>query len=208
MAVWSPYFFLQDTWQVTDALTLNLGLRYDVDRSVTAGNEFVDAKNARLVARYGGQPFLEKVEVDYNNVAPRLGFVWTPTTDRRTTIRSAAGLFFDQNHTNLNVAYVNTLLSESIYELSAYDPFSNPFYDPADPEGSAADTSRVSGPELPVFSGSVAGTRQQRKSSTGPIRTCRRPTRPSSPEDSRMSSAAACPSRPTTCTLAERASRS
>ena len=47
--LWNSYYYIQDTWQAIDGLTLNLGLRYDVDRSVTAGNDFVDAKNARIV---------------------------------------------------------------------------------------------------------------------------------------------------------------
>lgn len=136
--IWSPYFFAQDTWQANRNVTLNLGVRYDIDRSAQAGNDFVDSKNQRIVARYGGGPLLQKTNVDYNNVAPRLGVVWTPTADRRTTIRGAAGLFFDQNHNNFNAIYlVNTLLSDGFINFDANSPLTNPFYNPADPAGSA-----------------------------------------------------------------------
>jgi outer membrane receptor protein involved in Fe transport len=136
--LWNSYYYIQDTWRAIDSLTLNLGLRYDVDRSVTAGNDFVDAKNARIVQRYGGAPLLQKTKVDYNNVAPRIGFVWTPARDGRTTIRGSGGIFYDQNHNNFNAIYIgNTLLSDGFTRFDANDALANPFNNPADPAGSA-----------------------------------------------------------------------
>jgi outer membrane receptor protein involved in Fe transport len=137
--LWNSYYYVQDTWQARDDLTVNLGLRYDIDRSATAGNDFVDAKNARIVQRYGGAPLLQKTTVDYNNLAPRLGFVWTPTADKRTTIRGSGGIFYDQNHNNFNAIYiVNTLLSDGFTQFDANNPLANPFYDAANVAGSAA----------------------------------------------------------------------
>jgi len=126
--IWNYNLFAQDTWQVTDNLTLNLGLRYDVDRSVTAGNEFLDQRNASLVATLGGTPPIKKTNVDYNNVSPRLGFVWTPTEDKRTMVRGAFGFFYDQNHGNFNAIYiVNTLLGD-LKTINCNLPASNPFW--------------------------------------------------------------------------------
>jgi len=131
--VWNFSVFGQDTWQVNDNLTLNLGLRYDVDRSVTAGNEFVDQKNALIVSTLGGSPALEKTNVDSNNVSPRIGVIWTPTADKRTSVRGAFGFFYDQNHGNFNAIYiVNTLLSEGFYYINCNDPTANPFWNAAD----------------------------------------------------------------------------
>ena len=122
--------FALDNWQVRNDLTLNLGVRYDIDRSVTVGNEFVDAKNASIVQRLGGTPPLSKINVDYNNVSPRLGFAWTPTKDRRTKIHGAVGLFYDQNHGNFNAIYtINSLLSQSTNILVAVNPADNPYWD-------------------------------------------------------------------------------
>ncbi len=136
--LWNSAYYIQNTWQAIDGLTLNLGLRYDVDRSVTAGNGFVDGKNARIVRRYGGAPLLQKTKIDYNNFAPRVGFAWTPR-DSRTTIRGSGGIFYDQNHNNFNAIYiVNTLLSDGFTQFDANNPLANPFYNPADPAGSAA----------------------------------------------------------------------
>ena len=43
---WGFGAFAQDSWNVRDDLTLNLGIRYDVDRANMIANEFIDAKNA------------------------------------------------------------------------------------------------------------------------------------------------------------------
>jgi outer membrane receptor protein involved in Fe transport len=138
-ALWTSAYYLQDSWQVARSLTLNLGVRYDVDRTVLAGNELVDAKNARIVQRYGGAPLLQQTTVDSNNVAPRIGLAWTPAGDGRTTLRASGGVFYDQHHNNFNaIAIANTLLSDGFVQFDANNPLANPFFDPADAAGSAA----------------------------------------------------------------------
>jgi Carboxypeptidase regulatory-like domain/TonB dependent receptor len=64
-------FYVQDEWKVSDKLTLNLGVRYDLQ-------------------------FLRTIDTDTNNVSPRGGFAWTPFTSRRTVIRGGYGLFYDR----------------------------------------------------------------------------------------------------------------
>jgi outer membrane receptor protein involved in Fe transport len=135
---WNGGLFAQDTWQVRDNVTLNLGVRYDVDNSILTGNQFVDGYNQRFVAAFGGAPPLSMVKRDLNNVAPRLGAVWLPTSDRRTTIRGSAGIFYDQSHFNYNDVYINqTLLAVRRYSFNSNDSTANPFFNPADPAGSA-----------------------------------------------------------------------
>lgn len=63
--------FAQDEWRVHPRLTLNLGFRYDLQ-------------------------FLERVNTDHRNIAPRAGFAYTPFAARRTVIRGSYGLFYDR----------------------------------------------------------------------------------------------------------------
>lgn len=63
--------YAQDEWKVGLRLTINAGLRYDLQ-------------------------FLEQVETDRDNVSPRLGFAWTLGSSRRVVVRGSAGLFYDR----------------------------------------------------------------------------------------------------------------
>lgn len=61
----------QDEWKLTPALTLNLGVRYDLE-------------------------FLESVRTDRNNVSPRVGVAWSPFRDRRSVVRASYGVYYDR----------------------------------------------------------------------------------------------------------------
>jgi outer membrane receptor protein involved in Fe transport len=150
--LWNYAFFAQDTWRVNDALTLNLGLRYDIDQSVEGGNQLVDDKNRRIVAQLGGDPKVTKTNVDKNNWAPRFGMTWKPSETKPMTIRGSAGIFYDQNHNNFNAIYIiNSLLSDGLISLNANTPASNPFYNPADPAGSRQELRAFLAQNYPFF---------------------------------------------------------
>jgi Carboxypeptidase regulatory-like domain len=76
---WQSY--AQDDWRVTPSLTLNFGLRYELN---TAPREAVD----RIAEEY-------LLETDRNNIASRLGFAWTPLRDRKTVVRGGYGIYFN-----------------------------------------------------------------------------------------------------------------
>ena len=77
--------FAQDTWEVSTHLKLNYGLRYDLSTFVLPSSASVDSTIPN-----GG------AGRDTNNLAPRLGFTWTPGTDGRTVVRGGAGIFYDK----------------------------------------------------------------------------------------------------------------
>ncbi len=73
--------WIQDNWQVTRSLTLNLGLRYDVMLGSLAEDLIVPP------FRPAEQPH------DLNNFAPRTGFAWT-MPDQKTVVRGGWGIYF------------------------------------------------------------------------------------------------------------------
>ena len=64
-------FFVQDEWRVRSRLTINAGLRYDL--------------------QFLPQP----IQTDKNNFAPRLGLAYAPG-DRKIVFRLSAGLYYDR----------------------------------------------------------------------------------------------------------------
>ncbi len=63
--------YAQDEWKLASNLTLNLGVRFDLQ-------------------------YLETIDADANNVSPRVGLAWSPFQSRRTLVRASSGLFYDR----------------------------------------------------------------------------------------------------------------
>jgi hypothetical protein len=91
-------FFAQDSWRVNRKLTLNYGVRYDVEISPLFAP--ATAVNAAAEKALG---VVEGIPRDYNNVAPRFGLAWDPRGDGKTVIRMGYGLFYD--HPLLAIAF-------------------------------------------------------------------------------------------------------
>src|SRR5215813_4311304 len=90
--------FAQDSWRVNRKLTLNFGVRYDVEISPLFGP--ATAVNAAAEKALG---VVEGIPRDYNNVAPRFGLAWDPKGSGKTSIRAGYGLFYD--HPLLAIAF-------------------------------------------------------------------------------------------------------
>lgn len=89
-------FFIQDDWRISRRLTLNLGLRYDLNKPPTEADgrwaNFVPSEG-RLIAA-GTPGFPEAVlRTDRNNFSPRVGLAYRPFGDGRTVIRAGYGIF-------------------------------------------------------------------------------------------------------------------
>ncbi len=84
--------FAQDTWRIRPRLTLNLGLRYEIntvmkDRNGLLGNFDPNAGLIQPSSPYNG---------DHNNVAPRLGLAWDIQGDGKTVLRASGNIMYEQ----------------------------------------------------------------------------------------------------------------
>jgi Carboxypeptidase regulatory-like domain len=97
MRNWSVVAFADDTWRVTNRLTWNYGLRYELiappyevhDRWA---NFRLDKARLEIAGKDGTSRRLRSF--DTNNFAPRLGVTYMLTEDRKTVLRAGGGFSF------------------------------------------------------------------------------------------------------------------
>jgi len=81
--------FIQDNWRVNPQLSLNLGLRYELDTDVKNVSR-VDELNPLIL------PFLTGTRSrDKNNFAPRVGFNYS-SKDGSTSVHAGYGIYYDR----------------------------------------------------------------------------------------------------------------
>ena len=106
-------FYVQDDWSVTDKLTINAGLRYDL----IDGFQFDQSKNPNFVIMQnagkaglltgikGLENFGQTPKNDTNNWQPRIGFAFDVRGDGRDVIRGGWGIYMDMAYTNSNALF-------------------------------------------------------------------------------------------------------
>jgi Carboxypeptidase regulatory-like domain len=97
MRFWQLAPFVQDSWRATDRLTLNVGIRWDIDAPpYEAHNHWANlniATGQLMVAGVNGNSRRLR-SFDLDTFGPRLGLAYAVTSDRKTIIRSGFGLSF------------------------------------------------------------------------------------------------------------------
>lgn len=95
-------WFAQDSWKIRRNVTLNYGVRYDLEiprqiapvgfRDPLSG---INLSASDILAAQDAVNVQQGFPRDKNNFAPRLGIAWDLKGDARTVIRAAAGMFYD-----------------------------------------------------------------------------------------------------------------
>ncbi len=81
-------WFVQDDFRVTSRLTLNFGLRYDVQILEHPQTKNPDAGLAALGID------TSQINTDKNNFGPRLGFAWSALKSNRLVVRGGYGIYY------------------------------------------------------------------------------------------------------------------
>jgi len=120
---WNTTVYFQDNWRLSEHLTLNLGMRWDLfmrptEKRGNVANYFMNNNGGLIVS---GKFFVNDrpagwskalVLNDYRNFGPRVGFAWTPR--RSTVVRAGFGIYYSPEITN---SYTNMGLNAPFNEF-------------------------------------------------------------------------------------------
>lgn len=119
--------YFQDDWKITPKLTLNYGLRYDLDPPETErvnkiasfdpstntiktaqGLRYsIDPKTGLLVGARDSSLGEHMWDYDYNNFAPRVGIAYRPFGGTKTVVRAGFGSFYNHQITGNGITPLN-----------------------------------------------------------------------------------------------------
>ena len=162
-------FYIQDDWRVTDRLTINAGLRYDlvtgflIDQSAIPN--YVALTGAAAAGRFDGVPgfdeFGKKAQEDKNNWQPRIGGVYDLRGDGRDIVRAGWGIYYDYGFTNANILFPGLSAqggSGVVFDVNNTGGIRNPdgsFFRVGQPVSNIASLNEVN-PNGPFYSSNVA----------------------------------------------------
>jgi hypothetical protein len=113
---YSSAVWVQDDWTVSPRLTLNLGVRYDLELNAFANDVTLP-------------PFLPGDQPnDFNNVGPRVGFAYS--VNERTVARGGGGVYFGTVMNNHYAKYYERTINVGVTYDGRPDFASNPYNGP------------------------------------------------------------------------------
>jgi hypothetical protein len=114
----SWHFFGQDSWKISNRLTLSYGLRYEYNTPLEdphnevqgffpgrQSTRFPGAPKGILYAGDPGTPNSGLTFPDRNNFAPRVGFAWDMLGNAKLVMRGGFGIFYDIEDGALNLQF-------------------------------------------------------------------------------------------------------
>jgi hypothetical protein len=93
--------YIQDDWRVSPRITINAGLRYDLNSVIHESNDLLGNFDPNTGLVQVGQQVTSPYNGDHNNFGPRLGVVWDPTGKGKTVIRVGGSLIYEIPHISI-----------------------------------------------------------------------------------------------------------
>jgi len=111
--------YVQDDWRLSDRVTVNLGLRYDITTGLSNIDEsknpnYVLVHNAAVAGKFNNlapqvrdlmNHFAQDPQIDKNNIQPRIGLVIDTRGNGKDIVRAGWGIYTDFGYTNSNVLF-------------------------------------------------------------------------------------------------------
>ena len=87
--------FVQDDWRVTSHLTLNFGLRYELNTVIKDSNNQLANFDPNVGLVQVGHGISGPYNIDPYNLAPRAGFAWDIFGNNKTVLRGGVGIIYE-----------------------------------------------------------------------------------------------------------------
>jgi hypothetical protein len=101
--------YVQDDWRATQKLTVNLGLRYEINTVVKESGNLIGNFDPNVGLVQVGKQISSPYNGNHNKFAPRLGLAWDVSGNGRTVIRAGGGIYFEQGSYDAIMALGNLL---------------------------------------------------------------------------------------------------
>jgi outer membrane receptor protein involved in Fe transport len=95
---WAYAAFLQDDWHITPRVTVNLGVRYELNTVIKEAHNLLanfDPNSPTGLVQVGKQ-ISSPYNGDHTNFAPRFGLAWDVRGNGKTVIRAGGGIIYEQ----------------------------------------------------------------------------------------------------------------
>ena len=98
---WSYGLYVADDWRVNPRLTVNLGLRYELNTVIKEAHNLLGNFDPNVGLEQVGVNVSSPYNGDHNNFAPRVGIAWDPWGKGKTVIRAGAGINYEIPHLSI-----------------------------------------------------------------------------------------------------------
>jgi hypothetical protein len=99
--LWSFAWYVADDWRVTPRLSVNLGLRYELNTVIKEDHNLLGNFDPAVGLEQVGVNIKSPYDGDHNNFAPRVGIAWDPWGHSKTVFRAGVGVNYEIPHISL-----------------------------------------------------------------------------------------------------------